>query len=75
MKPIDIILITAIAFIVVSIVAYIVRKKRKGEKIGCGCACQSCPQANACGGAKDADERTEKARDCAKTQREDTDNE
>ncbi len=54
MKPIDIILIAALALIVGAIVAYIVRKKIKGEKIGCGCGCQSCPHASVCGGNKPA---------------------
>ena len=54
MKPIDIIMIVATALIVVAIVAYIIIKKIKGEKVGCGCGCSSCPHASACGGANSA---------------------
>lgn len=49
MKPIDYILIAAIVLIVAVIAVYIIRKKIKGENIGCGCGCQSCPHASACG--------------------------
>lgn len=59
MKPIDYILIAAIVLIVVAIAVYIIRKKIKGEKIGCGCGCQSCPHAGACGGEKGAEETCE----------------
>ena len=55
MKPIDYFIIAVIALIVVAIAIYIIRKKLKGEKIGCGCGCQSCPHAGACGGGKTAD--------------------
>ena len=51
MKPIDYIIIVVLAVVIVAIVAYIVRKKVKGEKIGCDCnACHACPHAGACGG-------------------------
>ena len=58
----DILIIVAIALIVVGIVAYMVWKKIKGEKIGCGCGCGSCPHASACGGKpaqKETDNGTE----------------
>lgn len=57
MKPIDYILIAVIVLIVAAIAVYIVRKKIKGEKIGCGCGCQSCPNAGACGGANSTCEK------------------
>ena len=57
MKPIDYILIAAIVLLVVAIAVYIIRKKIKGENIGCGCGCQSCPHASACGGAKATTEK------------------
>ena len=51
MKPIDYIIIAVLAVVVVGIVAYIVRKKLKGETIGCDCkTCHACPHAGACGG-------------------------
>lgn len=50
MKPIDIILIVALALIAIGIIAFIIRKKIKGEKIGCGCGCHACPHAGACSG-------------------------
>ena len=50
MKPIDYIIVAVIALIVIAIAVYIIRKKLKGEKVGCDCGCQSCPHAGACGG-------------------------
>ncbi len=57
MKPIDYILVAAIVLIVAVIAVYIVRKKIKGEKIGCDCGCQSCPHADACQGQKSVGEK------------------
>ena len=57
MKPIDYIIIAVIAITVIAIAVYIVRKKIKGEKIGCGCGCQSCPHAGTCGGANSTCEK------------------
>ena len=58
MKPIDYIIIVALAVVVVAIVAYIVRKKMKGETIGCDCnACRACPHAGACGGKAEPKEQ------------------
>ena len=48
MKPIDIVIIAIVALLVVGITAYVVWKKKKGEKIGCGCGCSGC---NGCGSA------------------------
>ena len=53
MKPIDYVIIGIVALIVAAVTVYIIRKKLKGEKIGCGCGCQSCPHAGACGGHAD----------------------
>ena len=58
MKPIDYIIIVVLAVVIVAIVAYIVRKKVKGEKIGCDCnACHACPHAGACGGKNEPKEQ------------------
>ena len=51
MKPIDIILIVALAVIVIGIIAYLIVKKKKGET-SCGCACSGCPSAGACAAVK-----------------------
>ncbi|MBQ7770914.1 MAG: hypothetical protein IJ373_06995 [Clostridia bacterium] len=66
MKPIDYFIIAVIALIVVAIAIYIIRKKLKGEKIGCGCGCQSCPHAGACGGGKTSEENAENNGTCEK---------
>lgn len=50
MGTIDILIIVGIALLVAGIVGYMIWKKIKGEKIGCGCGCGSCPHAGACGG-------------------------
>ena len=47
MKPIDIILIIALAILVIGILAYLIIKKKKGET-GCGCGCNGCPSAASC---------------------------
>ncbi len=47
MKPIDYVIIAAVALAVVGVVVYLVRQKKKG-KSGCGCGCSGCPHANAC---------------------------
>ena len=73
MKPIDYIIIAAIALIVIAVVVYIVRKKLKGEKIGCGC--QSCPHAGACGGQSAEEKQTDEACVCSKTQKKENENE
>ena len=75
MKPIDYIIIAAIALIVIAVVVYIVRKKLKGEKVGCGCGCQSCPHAGACGGQSAEEKQTDEACVCSKTQKKDNENE
>ena len=64
MKPIDYFIIAVIALIVVAIAIYIIRKKLKGEKIGCGCGCQSCPHAGACGGASSVKKTDESCESC-----------
>lgn len=59
MKPIDFIILTAVALAVIGIAVYLIRKKLKGET-GCGCSCANCPSANACGeknAKKDVPER------------------
>ncbi|MBQ8342835.1 MAG: hypothetical protein IJY21_01880 [Clostridia bacterium] len=66
MKPIDYIIIAVIVLIVAAISVYIIRKKLKGEKVGCGCGCQSCPHAGACGGGKTTEENC----DCGETKKE-----
>lgn len=58
MKPIDYIIITVLAVVVVAIVGYIVRKKIKGETIGCDChTCHGCPHAGSCGGKAEPKEQ------------------
>ena len=59
MKPIDIILIIAIAVLIVGVIAYLIVKKKKGET-GCGCACKGCPSAGACHLAKPSEQFPEK---------------
>ena len=64
MKPVDIIIIAAIAVVAAAIIAYILYKKCKGEKIGCGCGCKTCPHAGAChGNAVENAENAENAKD------------
>ena len=68
MKPIDIILIVALTVIVIGVIAFIIRKKIRGEKIGCGCGCHACPHAEACGGKRsEKTENTEEEKNNAKT--------
>ena len=67
MEPIDIVIIVVLAVAVVGVVAYLIRKKMKGET-GCGCGCGGCPHANACGGAKPS----EKTEESVETTAEDT---
>lgn len=69
MKPVDIIIIVAIAVVAAAIIAYILYKKCKGEKIGCGCGCKNCPHAGAChsNAAEDA-ERVDDANDANSAQ-------
>lgn len=51
LQPIDIVLLTAIGALVAGIVVFLFVQKKRG-KTGCGCGCQGCPHAEACGGAK-----------------------
>ena len=32
-----------------SIVGNIIRKRKKGQSVGCGCGCSSCPMKDGCG--------------------------
>ena len=49
MKPIDYVIIAAVAAIVVGVVAYLIYSKKKGKNVGCGCGCNGCSNASACG--------------------------
>ena len=53
MKPIDIILIIALAVLIIGVIAYLIVKKKKGDT-SCGYACDGCPSASACAAAKQA---------------------
>ncbi len=57
MEPIDIILIVLLAVAMIGIIAYLIRKKLKGES-GCGCGCSGCPNASACQRATLTKEKT-----------------
>ncbi len=54
MKPIDYILIGAIALTLGWIVFYLIKSKKSG-KSGCGCGCATCPVAGKCKGEKKDD--------------------
>ncbi len=60
MEPIDIILIILLAVAIIGIIAYLIRKKVKGES-GCGCGCSGCPSAGNCQRATQAKEKTPEA--------------
>ena len=50
------ILVTAVLLILIGlVVAYLLRRKKRGQCVGCDCACGSCPAAAAC--AKEARDR------------------
>ncbi len=56
MKPIDWIILGALALVIVGVTAYLIKRKKEG-KGGCGCGCQNCPSAGKCGGkSEDAEE-------------------
>lgn len=59
MGPIDYILLGGIALIVVGVVVWLIKKKKKGE-MGCGCGCSGCPNANVCGANKGKNEENER---------------
>ncbi len=60
MKPIDIVILALVALLVVGIIVYVLWKKKKGEKIGCGCGgCNGCGSANACPSMQKAQEETQ----------------
>jgi len=58
MEPIDIVIIVVLSIAVIGIVAYLIKKKMKGES-GCGCGCSGCPHANACASAKPVEKMEE----------------
>lgn len=57
MKPIDIILIVALAVLAVGVGIYLIVKKKKGGTTGCDCGCSGCPHAGACGTAKKSSQK------------------
>jgi len=42
------VLVIAICGIVAAVIASMVKKKKRGGSIGCGCGCASCPMSGAC---------------------------
>ena len=51
MKPIDYIIIGALALAITLVVVHLVKRKKQGKN-GCGCGCTSCPSAGACPSAQ-----------------------
>lgn len=51
MKPIDYILLGAVAAVLAAIVIRLIQKKKNGES-DCGCNCKNCPNASGCGRKK-----------------------
>ena len=47
MKPIDYIILGAVALAVTLVIINLVKRKKEG-KGGCGCGCASCPSAGSC---------------------------
>jgi len=43
-----IVISAALLAIVALIVANMVKKKKSGKSVGCGCGCESCPSASVC---------------------------
>lgn len=58
MKPIDIILIVALAVLIVGVIAYLIVKRKKGQT-GCGCGCSGCPSAGTCAATKNTAKKPE----------------
>lgn len=58
MKPIDYILLGALAAVIAVIVIRLIQKKKNGES-SCGCNCKNCPGAGTCG-VKNTEEREKK---------------
>ena len=58
MKPIDYILLGAVALAVTLIIVNLVKRKKAGKN-GCGCGCSSCPSAGACSSARNTKEANE----------------
>lgn len=58
MKPIDYILLGAVAAVLTAIVIRLTQKKKNGES-DCGCNCKNCPNASGCG-RKKPDEKEQK---------------
>ena len=49
MSPSTIVISLILAAIVAAIIVKLVRDKKHGKSIGCGCDCASCPSGGACG--------------------------
>ena len=58
MKPIDYIILGAVALAVTLIIVNLVKRKKAGKN-GCGCGCSSCPSAGACPSARTTKEENE----------------
>lgn len=56
MKPIDWIILGALALVIVGVTAYLLKRKKEG-KGGCGCGCQNCPSAGTCGSVPKTEEK------------------
>ena len=50
MGPIDYIVIGIGVCILCGVIAFLIYQKIKGKNVGCGCGCNGCPSAGACGG-------------------------
>jgi len=44
----NILIVAGLAAVVALIVAGMVKKKKSGRSIGCGCGCEGCPSASMC---------------------------
>ncbi len=57
MKPIDYILLGALALILGGVILHLRKRKREG-KGGCGCGCANCPSKGNCGAREEKNEET-----------------
>ena len=58
MKPIDYILLGAVAAVLAVVIVRLIQKKKNGES-DCGCNCKNCPNVSGCG-RKKTDEKEQK---------------